>query len=76
MDDEAVPTLSPAVLVPAAHPADLLGLSIEGNVSVGAVSGSTRMIITVDQRIIVAIAVVAICLLMIAVDAWCDRRER
>ena len=34
------------------------------------------MIITVEQRLILAIAVVAICLLMIAVDAWCDRRER
>ena len=33
------------------------------------------MLITVEQRLIVAIAVVGICLLMIAVDAWCDRRE-
>ncbi len=34
------------------------------------------MIITVEQRLIVAIAVVAVFLLLIAVHAWYDRRER
>ena len=33
------------------------------------------MVITVEQRLILAIVVVAICMLMIAMDAWCDRRE-
>ena len=33
------------------------------------------MIITVEQRLIVAIAVVLICLLMIGADAWYGRGE-